>query len=175
MAGTTSTIPVVIGNTTIQFPNTGASPIWSEAIIEFVQAVELQLQSLASPFDIAPTVQVLTSNANSNINLTGNGSNLSFPSGSVRSYVFTYAIYRVSSTDSVVQTGTVSGVYNTDTSVWEIQHEFAGDVQTNGESYVTFDMNGNDELLLTTILIPGVYDTANSKISYSAKTELVST
>lgn len=174
MAGTTSTIPITIGNTVIQFPNTGASPIWSEAVIAFVQAVEIQLQTLASPFDIPPTVQVLSNNANANINLTGTGSNLSFPSGSVRSFVFTYGIYRTSNSASVTQTGTVTGVYNTTTSSWSISQNYEGDVQANGQSYVTFDMNGNDELLLTTVAIGGTYDSANSKISYSAKTEIVS-
>lgn len=175
MAGTTSTIPVVIGNTVIQIPNTGASAIWSEAIIQFVQAVEVQLQAIASPFDIPPTVQVLTSNTNAAINLTGTGANLTFPSGSVRSFVFTYSIYRLSSTDSVTETGTVIGVYNTDDASWSMQHEYIGDVQTSGASYVTFSMSGSDELLLTTVAIPGVYDSTDSKISYSAQTELVET
>lgn len=173
MAGTTSTIPIDINGTIIQFPNTGSSPVWSEAVIAFAEAVELALQASGSPFDIAPAVQTLSSNTNVNINLIGSGSNLSFPSGSVASFVFTYSVYRVSSTLSQKQTGTVIGVFDTFNSIWGIQHEFAGDVQADGKSYVTFDMNGSDELLLSTAPISGTYDAINSKISYSAITELV--
>ena len=80
----TSTIPITIGGTVIQFPNTGASPAWSPAIIQFAEAVAVQLQVISSPFDVAPTVQILTSNANTDITLNGNGSSLSFPHTSVR-------------------------------------------------------------------------------------------
>ena len=158
MAGTTSTIPITIGTTVIQFPNTGASPLWSEAIIQFAELVAIQLQANASPFYVSATVQTLRYNANADINLTGNGSNLAFPSGSVRSYVFTYAVYRKSDSTSAVETGTVIGVFNTATVAWSIEHEFIGNVQSNGQSYVTFDMNSSNELLLSTVAIGGVYD-----------------
>ena len=175
MAGVTSTIPIQIGTTIVQFPNSGASPLWSEAVIQFAQLVAIQLQTQASPFDIAPTVMTLTNNINTDIPLTGNGSNLSFPSGQVRSFSFNYGVYRVSSTNSYTEEGSVTGVFNSDTSSWSIQHDYMGDVQSSGASWLDFDMNGNDELVLTTALIPGVYDGLNSKISYSARTELVST
>lgn len=176
MAGTTSTIPITVGGVVIQFPNTGSSPIWSEAVIQFAQAVAIQLQTIASPFDIAPTVQILTSNANVGINLNGNGANLSFPSGSVRSFTFTYAVYRKTSTPTVnIQKGTVNGIYNTIGAAWSIEHDFEGDAP-NGVPYCTFDINSSDELILTTTaLSPGVYDSVNSTISYSATTELVHT
>lgn len=175
MAGVTSTIPITIGTTTVQFPNTGASPLWSEAVIQFAELVAIQLQAQASPFDIAPTVMTLTNNINTNVVLTGNGANLSFPSGQVRSFEFSYGIYRKSSTNSYIETGKVSGVFNSTTNSWSIQHDYMGDVQASGASWLDFDMNGNDELVLTTVLIPGVYNGVDSKISYSAKTELVST
>ncbi len=173
MAGTTSTIPVTIGDTVIQFPNTGSSPIWSEAIIEFVQAVETQLQILSNPFDSPALVQPLTQNINTNLTLTASGSALGFPSASVRSFTFTYAIYRVSDSASDASTGVVTGIYNSDAAIWGLSHEYAGDVQTSGAPWVTFDMNGSDEITLTTVLIPGIYDSVNSTISCSAKTELV--
>lgn len=171
---TTSSIPVTIGTTVIQFPATGQSPIWSEAIIQFVQAVELQLQLTQNPFDISSTVQILTSNTNNNINLNGNGANLSFPTGSVRSFVFNYGIYRLTTTESVIDTGIVNGIYSIDTATWFIQHEFDGDVQTDGTPYHTFDINGSNELVLTTVaLSSGVYNNINSTISYSVQTQLV--
>ena len=173
MAGTTSTIPITIGTTLIQMPNSGASPIWSQAIIQFVQAVELALQSSSSPFNISPSVMTLASNTNTDIPLTGTGAPISFPNGSVRGFVFFYDIYRYTSSTSTVQQGQVSGIFNSSTSTWELQHEFSGDVQANGQPYSTFDMNSSDQLLLTTVpLSSGTYNAA-STISYYATTNLV--
>lgn len=171
----TSTIPITIGGQVIQMPNTGASPIWSQAIIQLFQAISVQLEISSSPFDIAPTVQVLTNNVNTNLNLLANNSNLTFPNTSVRSFTFTYAVYRVTDTPtSNIQGGVVTGIYNTSTAAWSLQHSFEGDAP-NGVPYCTFDINPSDELLLnTTSLSPGIYDAINSAISFSAKTELVS-
>jgi hypothetical protein len=173
MAGTTSTIPITIGTTVIQFPNTGSSPAWSPAVIQFAEAVSLALQASGSPFNVAPTVQTLSNNLNASINLTGSGSNLSFPSGSVASFTFTYSVYRVSSSTSKTQEGVVTGVFNTVTSTWSLRHVFGGDVQSDGTPFCTFEINGSDELLLSTAIIAGTYTTG--RISYSAVTELVST
>lgn len=170
---TTSTIPITIGTTLIQFPATGSSPVWSEAIIQFAQAVAIQLQSQGSPFDIPATVQTLSNNANASINLNGNGSDLSFPSSSVRSFTFTYAIYRFTTAQSIVDTGIVSGVYNSTNLQWELQHEFSGDVNTDGTPWNTFDINSSDELLLTTVALPSGTYNASSTISYYATTNLV--
>lgn len=174
MAGTTSTIPITVGGVVIQFPNTGSSPIWSEAVIQFAQAVAIQLQVNSSPFNIGSTVQVITSNANTDLPLNGSGSNLSFPNVSVRSFTFTYAIYRVTSTPITnIQAGTVIGIYNTSSAAWFLEHSFEGDT-INGIPYCNFSINSSDEILLTTTAItPGVYDGVNSTISYSATTELV--
>lgn len=174
MAGVTSTIPITIGTTLIQFPNTGASPIWSEAVIQFAQAVELAIASASSPFDIAPTVQILTSNVNTNLPLNGNGADLTFPTSFVRSFNFNYSIYRVSDSVNIVDEGTVIGIFNSTSSRWSINHSFQGNVQSNGIPWNTFNIVGNN-LVLSTRGIPGVYDTINSTISYSATTELVAT
>ena len=48
-----------------------------------------------------------------------------------------------------------------------------GTKQSTGALYHTFAMSG-DQLTLTTVAIGGSYDSINSKISYSAATELVS-
>lgn len=177
MAGTTSTVPITIGGTLIEFPNTGASPNWAPAIIQFAQAVGVQLATVVSPFDVAATVQTLTSNTNVGITLNGNGSDLTFPSGSVRSFTFTYAIYRVSTgagAMSITDTGTVTGVYNTTTVGWSINHTFSGDVQPSGLPWNTFSVDSSDRLTLTTVALPtGTYDFTHSTISYSATTELV--
>lgn len=57
--------------------------------------------------------------------------------------------------------------------MWILQHEFTGERQTSGIPYHTFSMSG-DQLQMSTVAIGGAYDSINSKISYSAKTLLVS-
>jgi hypothetical protein len=169
MAGTTSTIPITVGGTIVQFPNNGASPQWSPAIIKFAQLVSTQLQTLSSPYDIAPSVDTLSTNPVSN-QLLGGG-NVSFPNGVVRSFVLTYAIYCSTSTTKVASSGTFSGVYNTGTGLWNTQHEMFGERQSTGIPYESFDINSSNQIQLSVASIPGVYSTGT--ISYSAKTELV--
>lgn len=169
-----STIPIQIGTTVIQFPNTGQSAVWSEAVIQFAQLVAEALQSGGTPYDIPATVMTITANPSTDINITGTGSNLSFPSGVVSSFTFIYDVYLLSDSTSKTQAGVVVGQYNDDTSTWSLQHEFSGDVQTDGTPYATFTINSSDELLLSTASIAGVYDATDSRISYSAFVELVS-
>jgi len=168
-------VTITIDNTVIQFPSTGESAVWSEPIIQFAQAVEEALLASGNPYDIASTVYTLTSNSNTNLDLKGTGEPLEFASGVVASFVFNYSVYRVSSNPSgmsQIQVGTVSGVFDDDAGAWSLQHEFAGDTQSDGTAYVTFDMVG-DNLTLSSTAITGTYDSTNSKISYSAQTQLV--
>lgn len=158
-----------IGNQVINFPDAGSSPSWAPALIDFAVAVEQALLGIASPFDISPRVQTLTSDANTNLNID----QVIFPSGSVRGFAFNYAIYRTNAVTAVAEKGYVNGVFNTLTSVWDIQHEFNGPRQSDGSCYNTFTMSG-DQMQLTTVAIGGSYDSTNSNISYAATTILVS-
>lgn len=175
---TTSAIPIVIGGTLIEFPNTGASSQWSPAIIQFAEAVAAALASHGNVYDIAPTVQTLTNNLNTGIWLNGNGSNLAFPSTAVRSFTLNYAIFR--NTQSVgamneSSSGIVEGVYNTITSTWALEHSFQGDTQSDGSPWCTFSIDSSDRILFSSAVLPtGVYPgTELSTISYSATTQLV--
>lgn len=162
-------MPIIqIGSQLINFPNSGTDSNWSPAVIRFAQAVSDQLAAIASEFDIAPRVQILTSNANPALAVT----DVIFPNNAVRSFTFSYAIYRLSDSTSLAESGTVTGVYNTDDSLWVLQHEFEGERQSDGTPYHTFSMSG-DQVILTTIAIPGIYNSTESKISYAAKTILV--
>jgi hypothetical protein len=69
--------------------------------------------------------------------------------------------------------GVVSVVFNETVGQWTLQHEFSGDKKLDGTSYLTFNMNGNS-LEVTSEAIGGTYDTANSTISFSARTLAVS-
>jgi hypothetical protein len=165
---TTSSVPIQVGNTIINFPTSGASPDWSAAIVAFAEAVALQLEGISLPSDVQPAVQILSSDANTNLPLTG----VTFPNATVRSFIFTYAVYRTNGVLDVVEQGTVNGIYDTGSGSWLLDRDYKGTKQTDGTSYQTFTMSG-DNLLLNTVAIGGSYNSTMSTISYSAKTELV--
>lgn len=160
-------VNITIGTQVITFPESGAAPNWAPAITQFAQAVATQLSGIASAFDIPPSVQVLTSDVNTNLPVN----NCVFPNGSVRSFSFEYGLYRTNGVTSLAENGTVNVIYNTLTSNWSLEHEFQGTRQANGSPYHTFSMSG-DQLTITTIAIGGSYDSVNSTISYAAKTIL---
>jgi hypothetical protein len=162
-------IRLVVGSQVINLANSGTDANWAPSWVQFAQAVTDQLAAIASQFDISPRVQTLTSDSNSAIDVSG----CSFPSGSVRSFTLVYAIYRTNGVISLAEDGVVSAVYDTLSSTWNLQHEFEGERQSDGSLYHTFSMSG-DQLQLTTVAIGGAYDGVNSKISYSASTNLVS-
>ena len=159
---------ISIGGQIIDFPNSGQDPLWSTGVIAFAQAVADQLAAVASPFDVPPKVQVLTSDSNVNLNLT----DAIFPNGSVRSFSMYYTIYRTNGVDSVTTQGEVYGAYDSLGAMWILSEKFDGVRQADGSAYQTFNMSG-DALQLSTVAIGGAYDSVNSTISFSAKTELV--
>ena len=162
-------IKITIGNQVINFPSAGSDASWSQAVDDFAVAVADQLAGIVSPYDVSPRVQILSSDANSNLTITS----AVFPNGSVRSFDFDYAIYRSNGAISIAEEGTVRGVYDTLIAVLSLQHVFLGPRQSNGTLYDSFSMSG-DQLTLTTAGIGGSYDGTGSKISYYAKTNLVS-
>jgi len=164
---------IIIGTTVIDFPASGTDANWGIAVDQFANAVANELAGLASPFDVSPRVETLNNDANLLLPIPG----CLFPNTSVRSFSLSYAIYRTNGSGlgntTLAEAGTVNGVYNNVTTQWYLDHMFNGDRQANGDAYHTFSMVG-DELNLTTIAIGGSYDSINSKISYAAKTVLVS-
>lgn len=162
-------IKLTFGSKIITIPESGASPNWANGIVTAFQAIALQLQGISSTFDIPPSVQVLATDTNTNLNVQGG----IFPSDQVRSFVFSYAIYKTNSVISLAESGSVRGVYDTLNSAWTLSHAFSGPRQSDGTAYNTFGMVG-DQLVLNTSPIGGSYDNINSRLSYSGKTILVS-
>lgn len=162
-------IKITIGSTVINFPSSGTDANWAEAMDEFATAVTEQLAGVGLTYDVPPQVEELIESGTNPIPLAN------FPNVSVRGFTLTYSAYRVASSPTVskTQTGTVIGVYDATQNLWTLQHEFTGEKQSNGEPYITFDMN-SDSLEVTTVSLGGLYDQPNSKISFTAKTLPVS-
>lgn len=163
---------IQVGTDIINFPNNGSDALWSPAIIQFAEAVADTLSGIVSPYDITPKVQTLTTDGNTSLTLTG----ATFSGSNVRKFELSYAIYRTRSDASlsISEAGTLTGTFNTLTASWEIEDEYIGNRQANGDSYHYFTI-GAEQVFLDTVAIGGAYDNVNSKISFSAKTELVST
>lgn len=121
---------IIIQGTVINFPETGNSPVWSDAVVQFAQAVELALSGLTSVGDLGKDYFPLTSGHNpvSNLSITG----FAFDPSLVRSVFARYYVYRETTTTKVAESGTMKMVYNPDNSVgnkWELSIDRVGDAE----------------------------------------------
>lgn len=145
---------ITIGGTPIDFPNTGTSPVWSEAVIEFAQAVEEALSGLVSTGDVAKQNFVLNASHNPGMDITLTG--LSFSTAVVRAGFIRYTVFRQTTTNSVYEAGEMTVVYNPNNSVgqkWELQRESVGDAQ------ITFAIDDAGQFSFSTTAIPGATHT----------------
>lgn len=120
-----SAIPIIIGDQTILFPNSAASPDWSQAIIAFAQAVAKTTSATAGPYDIPATTFTINNSASAT-NITG----LSFQTptaGSpaaigVSSAQIRYGVYQTTSTQTLTETGIINVSYNPEnpSGIWDI-------------------------------------------------------
>lgn len=151
---------ITIQGTPIEFPNSGSSPNWSPAVIEFAQAVEAALQAAIGEFDVPPQVYTLTNNVNSNLNIP----NLSFSSQEVRSATIEFAVFRKTNSLKTFAKGRLNIFYDDVAADWAIQRE---DDVGNITNEVTFSITSSGQIQITTTNLAG--SSYTGKISYSAK------
>lgn len=135
-------IPINIQNTVIQFPSVAQSPDWGQAIIQFAQAVQGALASVAGPFDVPQqVVDISASNPATNVPISA----LNFPSTEVRSAFIVYAVSRTAQNPvaSAVETGTAIVLYDSTSGTWSLERDYIGDgsisfsIDNNGQVYYT--------------------------------------
>ena len=156
-------IPIQIQNTLINFPSSGESPNWAQAIIDFAQAVELALASVVGPYDTPPQVYTMVSNVNTLVALP----NLNFPTTAVRSAFIRYAVYRTTSTNTAYEAGSITIVYNATNPIgnkWEITNDHIG----NG--LITFIIADTGQMEFSTTALPG--SSHSGRITYVAQAVL---
>jgi len=126
---------LIVDNTTYVYPDPGEDPGWGESASDWAEAVTDVLASLLSSGDILETTFNVANNISSPTNVTG----LAFNTGTVRSAVITYSIYRVSSTTTSgkAETGTLYIVYDNSASSG---NKFLLTQEATGNSGVTFDI-----------------------------------
>jgi len=153
---------IVINGTPIPFPNTGTSPVWSEAVIQFAQLVEDALSGLISTGDVSK--QFFTLNASHNPAASTTLTGLSFSTAVVRAGFIRYAVFRETDTTSVYEMGEMNVIYNPNNPVnqkWELQREYIGDAQ------ITFTIDDAGQFSFSTTAIVGANH--SGKISFTAQ------
>lgn len=152
-------VPIVIKGTRINLPSSGASPLWSPAIIEAFQALADAVNTFAGSFDVPPQTQSIDAfNPGTSIDID----NLVFPSSEVRSATVFYTVYR-KTTDSgppdgveLVEAGTLELAYNNSRAVsekWEIGRMGIGDAS------IDFAVTDLGQVQFTTQPITGINHT----------------
>lgn len=157
---------ITIKGTTINFPNSGASPSWAPSVIEFAQAVADAVNVFTGTFDVAPQVQAIDAfNPANNIDID----NLVFPPSDVRSATIYYTVYRKTENSGppdgveLSEAGSLEIVYNDSRpsgQKWEIGRIGEGD------SLVSFNVTDLGQVQLSTEALTGINHTGN--ISYRA-------
>jgi hypothetical protein len=151
---------ITIGNIPINFPNTGNSPVWSDAVIQFAEAVANAINATSGPYDIPPQVYNIIADTNTGVSIP----NLQFPVTNVRGAFIYYTVARVTNTASAYETGVLQLSYQPDRStpgtLWDIQREY------NGEANVTFAITDAGQVTFSSAPLGGVFQ--SGQISFFA-------
>lgn len=153
---------IVIQGTEIDFPNSGGSPNWAPAVIEFAQAVEDAIASAIGEFDVPTQVlNIDASNPASDVDITA----LAFSINDVRGADIFYSVFRETDSTSAVESGHLTIVYNPDGAVsnkWEITREYSGP-----GAEISFDVTDTGQVQYTTTALAGINHTG--QISFYAR------
>lgn len=144
-----STIPIVINGTTIQLPNSGASPNWSQAVIQAFQQIAKALAISTNSFDIPPQLYIMTSNVNTNVDIP----NLSFPTNKVNGSIILYNCARHTNSTDVSESGILMLNYDSSLSSgqkWQLSKEFV-----NAGAQISFDVTDLGQVQFSTTSIAG--------------------
>lgn len=163
---------ITIGAEIIDFPNTGTDAVWSEAVVDFAVATADALGGLTSTYDISPKKEDL-SNVTTLQSIPNGSGFVNFPSGLIRSFIFTYSISRKKTDGAyIAETGNVYGVYNIDSNPsiggWKLNYQFDGEKLADGTFYHYFQMSGDT----LQIKLENINASDTPEISFYAKTLL---
>lgn len=157
-------VVLIVDNIPYEYPVDGQEPgTWGQPASDWAIAVTGVLNSLLGADDILQTTFTIANNVSSFANITG----LAFNTGTVRSALIQYAIYRVStaSPSGHAESGTIDIVYDNAASAG---NKWAMTVRNNGNSGVTFNITDAGQLQYksTDITSPAY----SGVIKFSAKT-----
>lgn len=152
-----------IGGQIIEFPTSGESPDWGQAITQFAEAVSDALQGVVGNYDVSPQSYILTQDVNTDVALT----NLSFPTSAVAGAIVTIGINRVNSGgNEQYETTTINASF--DGTVWNFSRESVGNVTNLSDQILTtFNITPAGQFTFSTIALGGTFE--SGFINYAAK------
>lgn len=141
-------ITITISGTPIEFPDSGTSPDWAEAVDAFAIAVQDALSGIVGPDDIPPQTFSLSPYNPGTVAVT----NLVFSTATVRSAIVRYSIYRTTTLADAAESGNLFVTYNPDAGVgnkWDIAREY------QSEGSVSFTISDTGQISITTAALSG--------------------
>lgn len=114
-------IPLIVDNTTFQYPTAGDEPGWGEAASGFAQAVANVLVDLKTNDDILQSAALISNNTSGII------SGLVFNITTVRSAKVEYTLYRTTGSTEKLEAGTIVITRRDIAGDWLVEQDFVGD------------------------------------------------
>lgn len=130
---------VTINGTTYQIPSQGDSPPWGDELSDLLLALVNVANNSTGTGDILTTSFNIANNQSAAANVTG----LSFDTGTVRSAIIQYSLYRTSNVSESSEGGFIYVTYKSTAGTWELAQSYAG---TSG---VTFTITNGGQVQYT--------------------------
>lgn len=142
---------IIINSQVIAFPDSAQSPNWSEAVIQFAQAVEAALQITSGPFDVAPqTMDISAFNSSTDVVIPA----LSFPISGVRAAFIKYTVFRQTNSANAYEAGDMIVVYNPNNSSNEKWTLTQGNRSGSG-AQIEFSITDTGQMRFSTTALAG--------------------
>lgn len=154
-------ISLVINGETFLYPENNESPSWGEEAAAWAVAVTDALSAVSGTGDILPTPAAIANNQASAANVTG----LAFSSATTRGAIVEYSVYRVTSTNEVVETGQMYITYKSTAA------EFGVTIVGSDTSGVTFTITNTGQVQYTSTNLAGSSYTGTIKFRARAITQ----
>lgn len=152
---------VTIGNETFEYPNAGDSPGWGEDASGAFIALADQVNLINNVNDILETAFIIGNNVASFTNITP----MIFNTSTVRAVEVDFSIYRTSSTEELVESGTMTLTYKNTANEWGVSMTSSGD-----DAGVTFNVTNAGQVQYTSTNVSGT--SYSGVLRFRAKTIL---
>lgn len=142
---------LTINGQIIDFPDSAASPNWSEAVIQFAQAVEGALALVGGTYDVSPQAFTIDAyNTASNVDIPA----LSFPTSAVRAVFIRYSVYRTTDSTSAYEAGDMITMYNPNNGSG-LKWTLSEGNRTGSGAQITFNITDTGQFQFSTTALSG--------------------
>lgn len=114
---------LTIQNVPYTYPEAGETPGWGEAATDWAQAVTDAVNGIVGAGDILPTLATIANNQTIFTSVTG----LIFNTTNVKAAHIEYMVFRSTNSTELDEIGSLSAIYNTSTTSWELGRRSTGD------------------------------------------------